>query len=405
MRFIKRVQPSNMKPKFLNDEMIEFDLPNQIIDLSSLKIYYEAKADPVEKYTDDTQYKRFLPRLSQSIIQELDVYVDNKPVQRIKEYNYLFNILNDGLNEFDDIDGDKTDTIQFNEIDQNNIAKSSTDITTGEGHVYKYFIDKYIGFLNDVKILDCRNKTVKIVIKLAPKWITYRGISPSTQGVTKEVDTEKDSSHQYGISNVSANIDIISPDQYVAKENEIVFEDFKYVKGLKDSDKNTILSLKHKGNINYILSTFMDFNNETDTGLQFVGANNDVVTFGTLSVYDRTQEEKKIKNSVNLLNNSLYFKRNGLNIKSCQYKLNGQDITPLMSITEIFNVAKKFFDGMKRVKTINSFQNDFFCFPVDIGQVPDDMISEIEFNVKADNKSSNGGTGIMYLSYDKQYKF
>lgn len=398
MRFIKRVQPSNMKPEFLNDDTIEIDLPNQIIDLSSLKIYYEASVDPVLKYTTGDNYlKRFMPRVSQSIIQELDIYIDNKPVQRIKEYNYLFNILNDGLNEYDDIDGNKTDTINFNEINDTNKVISTTDITAGTKlHKYKYFIDKYLGFLNDVKILDCRNKTVKIVIKLAPKWITYKGLT----GVGDVAETYR---HKYRISNVSANIDIISPDEYVSKETNIVFEDFKYVKGLKDSDKNTILSLKHKGNINYILSTFMDFNNETDTGLQFVGANNDVVTFGTLSVYDRTQEEKKIKNSVNLLNNSLYFKRNGLNIKSCQYKLNGQDITPLMSITEIFNVAKKFFDGMKRVKTINSFQNDFFCFPIDIGQVPDDMISEIEWVVQAD-KSQNGGTGIMYISYDKSYK-
>jgi hypothetical protein len=76
-----------------------------------------------------------------------------------------------------------------------------------------------------------------------------------------------------------------------------------------------------------------------------------------------------------------------------------------MSITEIYNVAKKFFNGMKRVKTIDSFQNDFFCFPIDIGKVPDDMISEIEWVVKADNNYPNGGTGIMFLSYDKSYKF
>jgi hypothetical protein len=398
MRFIKRVQPSNMKPEFLNDDTIEIDLPNQIIDLSSLKIYYEASVDPVLKYTTGGEYfKRFMPRLSQSIIQELDIYIDgNKPVQRIKEYNYLFNILNDGLNEYDDIDSDKFDTLQFNQINTDNKVISSIDILYGEQNKYHYFIDKYIGFLNDVKVLDCRNRNVKIVIKLAPKWITYRGISASA-------DVSETYNHTYRISNVFANIDIISPDEYVSKETDIVFEDYKYVEGLKETDKNTLLTLKHKGNINYILSTFKDENNQSDSGLQFVGANDDTETFGSITI-NQTQEEKKISNNTYLLNNSLYFKRNGLNIKNCQYKLNGQDITPLMSITEIYNVAKKFFNGMKRVKNINSFQNEFFCFPIDIGKVPDDMISEIEWVVKADNRSPSGGTGIMYISYDKSYK-
>ena len=399
MRFVKRVQPSNMKPEFLNDDTIEIDLPNQIIDVSSLKIYYEAAVDSVEKYDNGEFAKRFMPRLSQSIIQELDIHIDNKPVQRIKEYNYLFNILNDGLNEYDDIDGNKTDTIMYNKIDNTNNATSINDLYFGDENKYNYFIDKYIGFLNDVKILDCRNKTVKVVIKLAPKWITFKGIGFDSGTV---VETYND--YKYRIRNVFANIDVISPDEFVAKETDIVFEDYKYVEGLKETNKNTVLSLKHKGNINYILSSFKDYDAEMDTGLQFIGANEDETKFGTLDL-TASQEERKIKYNTNLLNNSLYFKRNGLNIKNCQYKLNGQDITPLMSITEIYNLAKKFFGGMKRVKTIDSFQNDFFCFPIDLGQVPDDMISEIEFAVKADNNNPNGGTGIMFLSYDKSYKF
>ena len=399
MRFVKRVQPSNMKPEFLNDDTIEIDLPNQIIDISSLRIYYEAAVDSVEKYDNGEFAKRFMPRLSQSIIQELDIHIDNRPVQRIKEYNYLFNILNDGLNEYDDIDGNKTDTIMYSTIDNTNNATSINDLYFGDENKYHYFIDKYIGFLNDVKILDCRNKTVKVVIKLAPKWITFKGIDFDSGTV---VETYND--YKYRIRNVFANIDVISPDEFVAKETDIVFEDYKYVEGLKETNKNTSLSLKHKGNINYILSSFKDYDAETDTGLQFIGANEDETKFGTLDL-TASQEERKIKYNTNLLNNSLYFKRNGLNIKNCQYKLNGQDITPLMSITEIYNLAKKFFGGMKRVKTIDSFQNDFFCFPIDLGQVPDDMISEIEFAVKADNNNPNGGTGIMFLSYDKSYKF
>lgn len=399
MRFIKRVQPSNMKPEFLNDDIIEIDLPNQIIDLSTLNIYYEANADPVQKYSNGKYLKRFVPRLSQSIIQELTVFVDNRVVQEIKEFNYLFNILHDGMNEFDEIDGDKHDSFNYYEISKENRVQKVRDIDGSVLHTYKYFIDKFLGFLNDVKVLDCRNKNIKIRIKLAPKWITYRGIEG---GDLVETQLHFDD-YKYRIKNVSANIDIISPDEYVAVEKDVSFEDFRYVKGLLETDKNTQLSLQHKGNINYILSTFMDADRETDSGLQFTGANEDEQKFGTKD-YFVSVDSNKTKTSEYMLNNSLYFKRNGLNIKNCIYRLNGQDITPLMSMTEMYNVAKKFFGGMKRVKSITSFQNDFFCFPINIGKVPDDMISEIEFSVISSKNNPNGGTGIMYISYDKSYK-
>ena len=50
MRYIKRIQPSNIKPEFLNDDVIEFDICNNIVDMSSLKIFYDAYIDPVAKY-------------------------------------------------------------------------------------------------------------------------------------------------------------------------------------------------------------------------------------------------------------------------------------------------------------------------------------------------------------------
>lgn len=400
MRYLKRVQPSNKKPEFVNDDTIEIDLPNQIIDVSSLNIYYQASVDAVQKYQNGNYLKRFMPRLSQSVIQELSVFIDNKPVQQIKEFNFLFNILNDGFNKYDEIDGDKHDNFNYYEITDDNRVAKIRDFDGDKLHTYNYFIDKYLGFLNNVKILDCRKKTVKIVIKLAPKWITYRGVSNG-----EIVETTFDTDYKYRIRNVFANIDIISPDEYVQTENEIVFEDFTYMKGMLENDKNTFLILKHKGSINYMLSTFMDADRETDTGLQITGGNEDTITFGSKDYYISTDYVKS-KTSEYTLNNSLFFKRNGLNIKNCQYKLNGQDITPLMSITEIFNLAKDFFNNkMERVKSITSFQNEFFCMPFRIGQVPDDMISEIEWTVNADNKNPNGGTGIMFISYDKSYKF
>ena len=423
MRFIKRFQPSNIKAEFLNDDTIEFDIVNNIVDMSSLKIYYEAFIDPVYKYASGVYLKRFMPRLSQSIIQELTVSVNNVPIQQIKEFNLLFNILNDGKKKDDDIHSDKIDTLQYSYINSENVANTKSDFTDNsspavkEPLVYKYFIDKFIGFINDVKYLDCRNKNVKISIKLAPKWITYRGVAISGASLTDTYDTN----YKYRIRNVYANIDILTPDERVPIEDKITYQDFKYMVGVNGSDKNTYTTIKHTGNINYILSTFTDKNRDSDTGLQLAKCNTDETTYGllirdALTTFSQINSGELTKNMAsadyikileyeNLLNNSIYFKRNGLNIKYCQYRLNGQDITPLMNIMDIFNVAKEFFGDMRRVQSVNSFQNEFFCFPIKVGELADDMVSEIEWITNSDNKTANGGTPIMFICFDKAYQF
>ena len=451
MRFIKRIQPTNIKPEFLNDDLIEFDLPNNVVDMSSFKIFYDAYVDPVYKNTlvnPDTYLKRFMPRLSQSIIQELNVSVNNNPIQQIKDFNLLFNILNDGKHEDDEIHSERTNTMTYSYIDDDNLVQVNHDLVSTtlladykgtEPLVYKYFINKFLGFINDVKFLDCRDKNIKISIRLAPKWITYRGFDNPDAQFKAKLDANGDvvldaegneimepwqevrntlfgDNHKYRLRNVHANINIVSPDEDVPFEKNIRFEDFKNIKGVKGSDKNTYLSIKHKGNINYILSTFTDENRETDAELQLYGCNAnfgkllpesatiDDLNDGLYSALMMSPEFVKVLRMENVLNNSIYFKRNGLNIKSCQYRLNGQDITPIMNMMEIYNLAREFFGGMKRVHSTVSFQNEFFCMPISVGKIEDGMLSEIEWIVNADSKSANGGEPIMFVCYDKTYK-
>ena len=129
MRYIKRLQPSNIKAEFLNDDVIEFDICNNIVDMSSLKIFYDAYIDPVKKFNTGAYLKRFMPRLSQSIIQELTVSVNNVPIQSIKEFNLLFNILNDGMKENDDIHSNKIDTLKYSYIENDNTVVTQSDFT------------------------------------------------------------------------------------------------------------------------------------------------------------------------------------------------------------------------------------------------------------------------------------
>lgn len=451
MRFIKRIQPTNIKPEFHNDDLIEFDLPNNVVDMSSFKIFYDAYVDPVYRNTvvnPDTYLKRFMPRLSQSIIEELNISVNNHPIQQIKDFNLLFNILHDGKHKDDEVHSERTNTMTYSYIDEYNLVQTSHDVVSTttladfkatEPIVYKYFIDKFLGFINDVKFLDCRDKNVKISIRLAPKWITYRGFDNPDAVLVPDLNEQQEEQldgdgnvimteavevrttlfqddYKYRLRNVYANINIVSPDESVPFEKNIQFEDFKNIKGVNGPNKNVYLSLKHKGNINYILSTFTDKNRETDTELQFYGCNTnfgalfpesatlDDLNNGQYSALMVSPEFIKVLEFENVLNNSIYFKRNGLNIKSCQYRLNGQDITPIMNMTEMYNLAREFFGGMKRVPSIVSFQNEFFCMPMTVGKIEDGMLSEIEWIVNADSKSANGGEPVMFVSYDRTYK-
>jgi hypothetical protein len=103
----------------------------------------------------------------------------------------------------------------------------------------------------------------------------------------------------------------------------------------------------------------------------------------------------------NTLNNSRCFKRNGLNIKTSQLLLNGQQITHLMTMPELYIHAMEFFNNeMKRAKTINSFQNEYFCFPYRLDITDDEHVSVIEWDIKADSRISNGGTPLLFICFE-----
>lgn len=425
MRFIKRIQPNEIKAEYLDGETIEFYLPNHIVNLSTFKVIYDGIAD-VYANVGVGVINRFLPRLSQSIIEELCIEINDYTIQ-IKDYNLLYNILNDGMKDKDDVYSNKLDTINHSFIDNNNISQSFNDLVNYNAsqrgmlpnqQKYKYVISDWIGFLKDVKYLDCRNKKVKISIKLAPKYICYKGLL--TQPSTPTILNDSKSFH-YRLSNVFADIEIISADEGVKIENDVIYEDFEVVKGNLGSNKNTVLMKKHKGNIKYLLGTFTDSNKEGDLELQLAHCNSDTSVFNDKMVYDISvnnastsktfeinqdnisPEYIQMLSHENNLNNSIYFKRNGLNVKNSRFSINGQELSPYMGVDEIYFNAKQFMP-MKRVKSLVSFQNEFFCHPMVVNQTDESSMNLIEWEVSADNKAPNGGTPYMFICYEKSLK-
>lgn len=422
IKYIKNIDPLNKKEVWLDGDTVDFDLPKNKVDLSSFKIFFDVEIDPVIRYDNDTYLKRFLPRLSQSVIDEIIITNNGTVIQNIKEFGLLYNILNDAIKNEDDIYCDKPDTLNTTVITNANALTVLTDFNdTLVASVinplkYRFFIKDFIGLISESNksIIDCDKNNLKISIKLAPKEITYRGVKvtantvPAVGGVFSE-------NYHYRLSKITANIDIV-PDSYPSG-GKIVFKDYKHIAGNILTNKNSSLKYKHKGNLSYVLGTFTDVDRKTDTGLQLQFCNVNEAKFGTrfLNTYTALAQISTTFNSFTLnvknildrmpphaLNNSIYFKRNGLNIKSSQFILNGQNITPQMDISQIFLTAKEFFNNqMNRVKSLVSFQNDFFVFPVQINITDDEFISEIEWNVESGENNPNGGMPHLFICYDK----
>lgn len=501
IKYIKRIDANNKKREYIDGDEIEFTLPKNKQDLTSFKMFFEAEIDPVIKYSNGSFLKRFMPRLSSSIIETLTIYKDGKEIQTIKDYNILFNIIHDASKEFDEIDSDRIDTLNYSYIDNNNNAKTVCDFNNNTDSAvinpikYKFFINSFLGFLNENNrsIIDTSNSTIKISIKLAPKYICYRGINniiqppsaelfggnPTTDavitpivnnngeitsftidnggvGYTEEpdiiilgsgsgfngtvvltggvitdivvinggsfyyppltIDTTYPTDFNYKISNVYANIDIYPQDTPVLQS--ITFKHYHTVKGSINDTQESHLSYNHKGQLNYILSSFVNFGTQ-DEGLQLNKCNIDTTRFGDffrdkygnsdflgknlLTSFTINSELVKSLYSENNLDNSIYFKRSGSNVKASHFVINGQNMTPEMDTIQIYNVAKEFFNGdMNRVKSLSSFSNEFFVFPILMNQMDKDFVSEIQWNCSSMNKTEFQSYPIMFLCFDKE---
>lgn len=450
IRYIKRIDTGNKTNEYIDGQTIDFILPRNKVDLSSFKIYYDVYIDPVYRFAEipvpaiggaaqpnvpETYLKRFMPRLSSSIIETITITKNANIIQEIKDYNVLFNILNDSMREEDNLDSNKPDTLNVTLVSDANIPGQLCDFcnlsapeSIREPLTYKYFISSFLGLINEGTsgVLDCTKNEYKISIKLAPKYITYRGLDVLEIDITDvaQIAEKYPDDYHYRLSNVFANIDVL-PESTLAPQ-KISFKHYDTVRGTETHTKDITLSYTHKGEIDYLISSFIVLGHE-DTGLQLEACNEDEIVFDTKFKLDyptfddfvdtpfsvKYSSSKAIKTLVktNNLNNSLYFSRQALNLRSSQYFINGQAITPSMDIPEIYGQAKEFFNNlMTRVKCLASFESEFFVFPISIEQNEKDYCTTIEWQCTAGDRTdfattydNNGDVyPIMFISYNKE---
>ena len=370
--------------------------------------------------------RRFLPRLSSSVIQELIVKVDNN-VYKIDEYNTLYAILNDIYNEYDDIDSTAQDTVQEHNLSTTgtiaNISRIQAANRPGtfldkylSTNKKTYFVNKFLGFLGQGnRYLDTTDKDVQITIRLAPSHILYRGVNSIDPVTSANYHVRAEFPPDYVLTNIHATVDVL--DNMPAPPSDYVFSDYRFIKGAYLSDnKKSLTHFQIDKPVEWVLGTFSHPLRYTDTELQLQHCNTNVAKFGsllknTLTIDDinaktpnsllYSYEVSKFQKDPYLLNSSSYFIRSGEGIRFCRYRLNKYDVTPQLDHIACYDEVKKCFgSAYKKVTSVLSFESDFFCNAIRLDDTSSEL-KDIEWEVEIDpNKINNiGGFPMLFCCF------
>lgn len=370
--------------------------------------------------------RRFFPRLSSGICDELIVKIDNQVVQHIKEYNTLQAILNDIQKEHDDIDSTTSDTVQNLFLSTTGFVANNSKIQSVQrpvSAVSKYFdsnkktffISKFLGFLGEGnRYFDATDKDIQITIKLAPSNILYRGVSNDNDTFyVKQTDVAGNPYEfppSYELYNIFACIDVLDE---IPQVSDFVYKDYVYHQGmyLPNSKKySTRFSLEKP--VEWVLGTFKNPDYKSDQELQLMHCHTNTGKFGpllknTLTINDiNTQvpntlaysyEISKLQKDPYILNNSVYFSHQGDAIKYCRYRWNGADLTPQLDVISCYNETKKCFNSdFKKVSSIFNFESDFFANAIRVDDTSS-TYKTIEWEVDVDTLKSNNKGGYPML--------
>jgi hypothetical protein len=358
--------------------------------------------------------RRFFPRASSSIISELSIKINDQDVQNTKEYNMLFNILSDIKNEHDPIDSTVSESIQEHYyVSNNGIIKSQSRIqalTKPAGNTDKYypsgkkayFIDKWLGFLNEGnRFFDARDKDIKIIIKLAPASILYRGInSLDVASADYVINNEVEYDPDYVVSDIIGAIDVLDELPYEINES-FEYNDYTYSEGGHVNSRNEVTTaLETYKPVNWLLGTFCHIDRNKDQELILQHCHTQTARYGelikdTLTINDinastpnsgvYSYDIAKYQKKNYLLNSSIYFVR-GCGISTSQFKLNNYDITPLMDPLLCLSTTKQCFQtDYKRIQNIYNFETQFFANAISIENNTQDY-KRFDWNVSIDPK-------------------
>ena len=191
-------------------DLIKFKLPpNTLLDMRTFSLFGECTITQ----TGTAGSYGHMPRYSSSLIEQVNIYINNTQVSNINSYNLLYNMLADFEMSSDNtnkrfleiLDPSKiysADTTKNNYI----VPSKATAYTGSHDTSRKFVINNWINFINNASTLVWDTNDlgdVIIEIRLAPAGILW-GSAQSTAGGAMP------STFNYSISNIRATVSRIS---------------------------------------------------------------------------------------------------------------------------------------------------------------------------------------------------
>lgn len=400
MKFLKKIDPEDIKLNYSSGQDINLVLPNSIVDLHSFTLYYDYQYDCQNLGVDGTagynNLWRSLPSLSSCIVDELRIIIDGKEVSYIQEYAYLDSLLHDINNDncvYNNTTNSSTgyriesttttDTLTL--VKRTNVTGGSI-LAAGRPNNENCSINKWLGFLGQGnRYFDARNKKVEIKIKLSPVHILYNAKSIGSSvasGNTSDLNN-------YVIQNIYATIKICDYDPEKLGD-QFDFVDYKLQKGARCvKNKKTTVSTRLKNPVFWAAGTFISHNRTPIKGAELQRSNIDWHVLEDVNQFSQY-----------LLDSSVYFDRKGRGIQTTSFDVNNYPITPLMNNLMALQETKNVFNSpYNRAISPAHFQHNFYVNAVDI-DMADDELKVINWNVNIDEKYVNSmGTPFLYVCY------
>lgn len=349
-----------------------------------------------------------MPKWTSSLIDTMDIYVNGQNIQHIPYYNWWYNTLKDfkkGYREAMKELNVNADPSVISTIDNTGaITTYNTYKSTGQADQDKfkgsYTINDYIGFLGECSpsIIDTNLfGTIEIHIKLAPATILFR------EGGATASD--------YTIKNLYGFIDKLDfkDERYYAVQETIMnsntplkipYKNYRIHTGseLATGKESTTRFTESTNSLDKIHLSFLDGNRNTQGALSLGDTTKEIVDAAVASYADvntylngsfkagfiapsqYNYENLLVAGHTDLLNNSKYFKRNGLGIGTVQFEINSQDLPSFpLNITNQYQETMKAFElndsDDKNInpsmKSIQIWERDFYLCTLSTSHIND----------------------------------
>lgn len=347
-----------------NDRVI-FKLPaNSLVALKSFSVFGQGTTAEIQRNNTPDSYKfGYFPRNSESMIRSVAVKANSQEIDRIDNFNQIFNIVSD-------YDYKETSSVQsmddpstFSTMDgSGNITVVNAGDQHGSANNYLNAVEmsftRWLGFLQDVKYIDTR-LTGSIEIELRFENANALFTSSNVAGTALPSVPA-----YYEINNIYATIVRLQMDKtyYDIIDSEVNNSGMKLHFKSYTSHQGPLGPMTQSFSFNVVSSSLRKI---YATLLEDDYATNTLIQNGTPADPFVAQ---LASNSEDLFNQSRYFKKDGVGLSSSQVEINNVQLTNPLTPAEVFEnnkdalnmrtTDKKMFSGCK---SLNAWQKYWYA--------------------------------------------